>query len=495
MGSVCWQRSPALRVDWPAIFSSGDLRIDRQKGLSPRSFLEEVFASRLIRHGDTLVNGASDATLSESRQDSKVNPKADTRESPTPAPTHSPRIAVFTHDTFGLGHVQRSLHVIRALAERAPQASLLLITGSPAFHLFEALPANADCIKIPTIAKTGSKGFQPPHLPIAMAEVSLLRQRLIRETILAFAPDVLLVDNFPLGSHGELLPTLQEAGRLSIRTILGLRDILDAPDVVRAEWGRQGIYDVLDRYYDRILVYGMREVLDIEEAYALPPRVASKTHYCGYVTATAPPPRSRAEVSAALGITGPFLVATGGGGGDGFPLLKILLEALPLIPSMSAVVFTGPLMSPAHRDKLRAQAAERPSVVIVDYDQDLRSFLAAADMVVAMCGYNIAAEITALRARAVVVPRTWRYGEHLNRATAGEEWEQMLRAQALAKLGFVDLLEPEGLTPERLAERINALRARPKVEPKASMNMQGLEMVTQHILQMAGEKQGISYGN
>jgi predicted glycosyltransferase len=386
---------------------------------------------------------------------------------------------------------------MRALSERAPQAALLFITGSPALSLLEGLPANADYVKIPTIAKTGSKGFQPPHLPIALKEVSLLRERLIREALRTFAPDVLLVDNFPLGSHGELLPALQEARRLSTRAILGLRDIVDAPEVVRAEWERQGVYDVLDRYYDRILVYGMREVFDLEEAYALPAAVASKVHYCGYVTATAPPPRPPAEVRAALGIKGPFLLATGGGGGDGFPLLKALIQALPLIPDMQAVLFTGPLMSPSHRSKLRAQAEGRPGVMILEYSPDLRSYMAAADLVVSMCGYNIAAEITALRARALVVPRTWRYGEHLNRTTAGSEWEQMGRAQALARMGLVSMLEPEALTPERLAEKINDALARPSTGAARSgsmpaINLRGVEEVTRHILALASEREGTS---
>jgi sugar phosphate isomerase/epimerase len=71
----------------------------------------------------------------------------------------STRIAVFTHDTFGLGHVRRSLHIIRALALRAPRASILLITGCPAIRALEGLPANADHVKIPTVVKTGSRGI------------------------------------------------------------------------------------------------------------------------------------------------------------------------------------------------------------------------------------------------------------------------------------------------------------------------------------------------
>ena len=44
------------------------------------------------------------------------------------------RIAVFTHDTFGLGHVRRCLHILGSLAESAPDTALLLITGSPSLQ-------------------------------------------------------------------------------------------------------------------------------------------------------------------------------------------------------------------------------------------------------------------------------------------------------------------------------------------------------------------------
>lgn len=409
--------------------------------------------------------------------------------------TRPPRIAIFTHDTFGLGHVRRCLHILRALSRRSPDAALLLITGSPAVQLFDALPGNADWVKIPTVVKTGSRGHGPPHLPLPRAEVALLRERLIREAVAGFSPDVLLVDNFPLGSQGELLATLKEARRSSVRTVLGLRDILDAPEVVCKEWTRQGIYDVLDRYYDRILVYGMKEVLDAETAYCLPSRIASRVSYCGYVTETAPPPRPAAEVRAGLGFEGPFLLATGGGGGDGYPLLKVLLQALPLVPEVSALIVTGPLMSPSHQSRLRERANGRRGVVIRDYEPELRSVLAAADLVVSMCGYNIAAEIAALRLRAVVVPRTWRYGEHQRRSEADVEWEQMLRAQALARLGMVDLLDPEALAPERLAERIRAALARPAVEARGGMDLGGIESAAGGILALAnGERGGLHGG-
>lgn len=396
----------------------------------------------------------------------------------------SPRIAVFTHDTFGLGHVRRCLRILRALAERAPDSALLLVTGSPAVHAAGELPGNADVVKVPTIARTGAEASRPPHLPIPLDDVSRLRRQLIQEAVLTFAPDVFLVDNFPLGSRRELLPTLRELSRRPARVVLGLRDILDAPEVVRADWTRQGAYDVLDRCYDRILVYGMREVLDLAEAYGLAPEVAAKVRYCGYVTESAPP-RPADEVRARIGAAAPFLLATGGGGGDGFPLLSRVLEALPRLPDLAAVLVAGPLMGAGDRERLRAAAAAgRGNVTLLDHLPDLRSALAAADAVVSMGGYNLAAEIASVRARAVIVPRTWRYGEHEARDHAPVEWEQVLRAQAFARLGVLDVLAPEEATPERLAERIRAALARPRAR-EGAIQLNGLGHAVDHVLELA----------
>ncbi len=393
----------------------------------------------------------------------------------------SPRIAIFTHDTFGLGHVRRCLHIARALSERAPQASILLITGTPAKQIFEELPANADYIKVPTIARTGPKRLRPAHLPLPLVETTGLRARLIREALIGFGPDVLLVDNFPLGSRGELLAALQELRRRPTRTVLGLRDILDAPEVVRRDWTRQGIYEVLDRAYDRILVYGMREILDLEQAYALSTHTAAKLRYCGYVTAPAAP----AENGADLGLNGRFLLASGGGGGDAYPLLSAFLQALTLIPETPAAVVTGPLMSATQRSQLRGLLNGGPHVQFRDYVPNLRRYMGAADLVVAMCGYNTAAEIMATGARAVVVPRTWRYGEHQKGTAAGVEWEQALRASALARLGRVTLLEPETLSPERLADCISEALSTPTQPSEIQFNTDGLDRVTDQILALS----------
>ncbi len=381
---------------------------------------------------------------------------------------------------------------MRAVSARAPESSVLLVTGSPAFPAMVDLPRNADIVKIPTIAQTGRAEHRPPHLPVPVQELSQIRSALIRQAVLSFDPDVFLVDNFPLGSRGELLPTLKVLRGRRTRTVLGLRDILGKAERVRKDWARQDMYGVLERHYDRILVYGSADVMDVAEAYALPRSVAERVRYCGYVTEENEALEPPEAVSRELGLDGPFVLATGGGGGDAFPLLSSFVDALEHLPAVPAVVVTGPLMAPSLRVELAARAGGDRPVRVIDFTPHLRSYMSAAAAVVSMCGYNTAVELVATGASAVVVPRTWRYGEQMRGNEAGTEWEQLLRARALAEQGIVDLVEPDQLTASGLAERIRMAmdaRARGSHESQRGrtlLNLGGRAAVASELLELAG---------
>jgi predicted glycosyltransferase len=398
------------------------------------------------------------------------------------------RFAIYTHDTFGLGHVRRCLHLTRSLAEAEPESAILFITGSPALHAMDALPGNADFLKIPTIVKTGTVDSRPPHLPIPIDETSTLRKRIVYEAVTTFQPDVFLVDNFPLGSRKELLNLLVELRKTGTRTILGLRDIVDMPETVCQHWERDGIYDVLESCYDRILVYGMAQGLDIETAYQLPKSVGEKIEYCGYITGTGHVPAGEGITAAGLGLKSPMILATVGGGGDGVPLLNVFLRALDEVPDVSALVVTGPLMSPADREELRRLARPLQSrVVIQDFVKDMPAYMRAADLVVSMGGYNTVAEIVAQRCPALIIPRNWRYGEFAAGTQAGTEGEQLLRAQLLKRMGLADYLHPDHLDARHLAEKIRTALDGLSTVRDPQWDLNGLPRACGHILNLARE--------
>ncbi len=60
------------------------------------------------------------------------------------------RFLLYCHDTFGLGHLRRTLALADYFTTTIPNAEALIVTGSPVAHAF-ALPPRVDYIKLPAV--------------------------------------------------------------------------------------------------------------------------------------------------------------------------------------------------------------------------------------------------------------------------------------------------------------------------------------------------------
>ncbi|NBJ11439.1 hypothetical protein GR304_10990, partial [Microvirga sp. SYSU G3D207] len=58
------------------------------------------------------------------------NPRID-RGLPLSAPARGARVLIYSHDTFGLGHLRRSRAIANAIVEQLPGASVVILSGSP----------------------------------------------------------------------------------------------------------------------------------------------------------------------------------------------------------------------------------------------------------------------------------------------------------------------------------------------------------------------------
>jgi predicted glycosyltransferase len=371
------------------------------------------------------------------------------------------RFLLYCHDTFGLGHLRRTLSLAAYFTAILPEAEALIVTGSPMAHAFP-LPPHVDYVKLPAVTKSTDGEYRARSLNMEVTAIRDLRATLLRETVQAYGPDVFLVDHAPLGLQKEALPalTLLQAMRPECLRVLGLRDIIDASSVIRSTWAQEEIYSALENTYDLILVYGAQKLYDVVAEYALPPTIAQRVHYCGYLDRlmTGHPQRMATYADArTAGWTAHadrLVVLTVGGGGDGFWLAYTYLLGLYQLASVpfTSVLLTGPLMDAGKVCELRALAATLPAgtVHIDAFLPDPLQLLSAADLVVSMAGYNTVCELLALGQRTLLVPRTT------------PRQEQFLRATLLAQHGLVHVLHPADLTPERLMESILHCLAQPR---------------------------------
>jgi predicted glycosyltransferase len=260
-----------------------------------------------------------------------------------------------------------------------------------------------------------------------------------------FRPNLLLVDHMPGGAQGELLPavTALKQAHPNCCIVLGLRDILDAPEVTQRVWESDGAYDVLRHYYDRILIYGNKELFATCSTYCLP-EPKEGTHYCGYVVkqngiSSLKCVRERLRIPKRR-----FVFVSAGGGGDGQLLMETYVRALQILgPRADFATFmaVGVNAPPQFANRLAAESRGLP-IRIVPYVDDSASCIAAADLVVCMAGYNTLSEVLYFKTKALVVPR------------GGPSAEQRTRARLFAQRHLIDMLDPSDLAPEKLAERL-----------------------------------------
>jgi predicted glycosyltransferase len=383
------------------------------------------------------------------------------------AGSDTPSIMFYSHDSYGLGHLRRTLAIAHYLRAYLPWLSQLIVTGSPVAHGFP-IPEGADYVKLPSVVKVGEGKFESRSLSAPFLKTLAVRGDILLSTARHLEPDVLLVDHTPAGLKGEIVPTLRhlKAHSPHTRLILGLRDIIDDAPKVRQSWAHEGVYELLDDVYDLILIYGYRDMYDVVREYGLSSRAARKTRYVGYLRREAS--RSAEEVRRDLDLkTGRLVVVTAGGGGDGRDLLCAMLEALrgssvPL--GFDSLFITGPLMPEDHREQLRALVDGRHSVRFLDVVWDLTNYIGAADAVVSMGGHNSVSEILSFNRPALICPRV------------APRREQFRRAEALSERGLVRMIHPDDLAPGRLLAEVEILLANPAPRT-ARLAMEGLPAI------------------
>ena len=365
------------------------------------------------------------------------------------------RILVYSHDTFGLGHLRRCRTIAQSLVARRKGLSVLILSGSPIIGSFE-FPTRVDFVRIPGVIKLRNGEYSSLSLHMDISEVLRLRAGIIRYTAEAFAPDIFLVDKEPLGLRGEIQDTLLDLKARNVRLVLGLRDVMDDSKLLAREWRRKNPLPALRDLYDDIFVYGLPEICNPLQGIDLPQAVFDKITYTGYLrsrVSAGNPPASWSQL-----FDEPYVLVTTGGGGDGADLVDWVLSAYEAdadIPLPALIVF-GPFMSPRRRQKFRARVDRLPRVEAITFDARVEHLMAKAAGVVAMGGYNTFCDILTLDKRAIIVPRR------------RPRLEQHIRASRAEMLGVVRMLSDKtDRDPLRMAAALRELPAQRR--PSATM--------------------------
>lgn len=374
------------------------------------------------------------------------------------------RILMYSHDTFGLGHLRRCRTIAHSLVEDFRGLNILIISGAQIAGAFD-YRARVDFVKIPSVIKLRNGEYTSLDRHIDIQETLDMRQAIIRQTAEAFQPDILIVDKEPMGLKGEVEDTLAYLKTQGTTLVLGLRDVMDAPHLLEAEWKRRDTMRKIDRFYDQIWVYGPPEFYDPLTGLDVPPSVRDKMNFVGFLQ------RSLSdEIDPSHKPEGEYLLVTTGGGGDGADLVHSVVDAYREDPSLThrALIMLGPYMPTRKRRKLIAKAAAVPHIEIREFDNRMEELIAGAKAVVAMGGYNTYCEILSFDKPALIVPRL---------APRQEQW---IRARRASELGLINMVLPREAEESVSFARI--LKALPGLPPpsrsRPDLRLEGLTNIS-----------------
>src|SRR5476651_107274 len=158
-----------------------------------------------------------------------------------PANSRSKRVLLYSHDSYGLGHVSRCRTLANAIVEADSSISVLIVSGSAVIGSYE-FRSGIDFVRVPGIVKDMATGeYDSANLRVGVEHTLEMRTRIIRDTADIYRPDLFIVDKEPLGLRGEVLPALELLKDRGVPLVMGLRDVMDDPGQLAVEWEHKNV--------------------------------------------------------------------------------------------------------------------------------------------------------------------------------------------------------------------------------------------------------------
>ncbi|MDH2327076.1 glycosyltransferase [Cereibacter sp. SYSU M97828] len=367
------------------------------------------------------------------------------------------RVVLYSHDTLGFGHLRRNMLLAGALKRLDPAPDVLMIAGMQEAGAF-TLPPGVDVLTLPAYGKRADGSYHARSLGLDLRDLARLRSDTIKGALTAYDPDLVIVDNVPRGAQSELdrpLAALRKRGRAKI--VLGLRDVIDSAETVRAQWLRRRNFAAIRDWFDEVWIYGDPAFFDLSAEYAFGEDFTAKAHSLGYLDQRARLP-GPIDVDAGRA---PYILCAVGGGRDGAALCEAFSQAT-LPAGHRGIILTGTQMPPEARARLDARIGARVDMEIVDFLPEPLLLMQGAARIIAMGGYNTVTEALSLRRPTLIVPRV------------APRLEQLLRAERLAAKGAVGMIRPDDLTPASLSDWMAGPPPRAELG-RAMLDMDGLD--------------------
>lgn len=356
------------------------------------------------------------------------------------------RIVFYCQHVLGVGHVFRSLEIIKGLKDH----EVIMVTGGAEVEFDK--PSHMTQIQLPGLMMTPDfKDFIPLEEGVTDVEDVLTRRlEQFKGIMREYRPDVFLVELFPFGRKKfrfELLPILESVNFGSwgpCKAVCSVRDILVEKDDMKRQVHR--VHQMLNPNFQAVLVHSDPKLVRLDETFPGVDGIVPEVHYTGYV-ARAPEPGAGAALRQELGIgDAPLIVQSVGGGHIGGNLLRSTLAASPLLARThrhKLIVFTGPYASDEDFAEYQAMAKGHDWITVKRFTKRFPDYLDAANLSVSLGGYNTTMNLLATNTYGLMYPFL-------------QNREQRMRTARLEERGIVKMLLDEDLAPGIMAANMAA---------------------------------------
>ncbi len=343
---------------------------------------------------------------------------------------------IYVQHLLGIGHLQRSLYLATELARQNFQVELVSggmpreLTFSESVKLRQLPPVYSPDGSFSRLLDASGKDIDDNW--------RARRKQKLLALFESFSPQILITETFPFGRRMmrfELIPLL-EAARHSVdcvQVITSIRDVLQP----KTKSGRnEEICELIDQYYDHVLVHGDQKLAPLADSFALAACIDDKVSYSGYICAP-----GHELAPAGEGVD--EVLVSAGGSVTGLEILKTAIAAKPLsgLNKLHWRLLVSPSIDDSQFRTLQQIAGE--GFKIERNRSDFSDLLKRARLSISQAGYNTVTDILNSDTAAVVIP----YAE-------ADEVEQTMRAQILQNRGRLVLLQQDDLAPAAMATAI-----------------------------------------
>jgi predicted glycosyltransferase len=331
------------------------------------------------------------------------------------------KVAIYCHDTFGLGHISRAMKISRII-QKEKKTSIYIVTGSGGTAIFTP-PYGVDFVKLPTLSRIYNQKtpYQAAVAHLNPSTVIDMRKAILLSFFRTFNPNIVIVDHSPKGIMGELEPSLEFLTQRKRKLFFITRDILDDPRTVIRKWTKNGNYETLKKYYHQIIIAGDPKYYDAITHYHLK-QTNIPCAYGGYMITPKKETRKKTDILVSFG-----------GGRDGSSIILDILSVIKksgLTKNHTFHIILGPLFSPETARRLQREKTN--GIEILDWTPHAES-PSDCCLRITMGGYNTFCESLSSLTPTIIIPRE------------DVEKEQLIRARLFQKEGAVALVRQKDI--------------------------------------------------